>query len=340
MTTLATSPARMRPTTPATAARHSSVLSAPSRKVTSPGVVTGCGVGSAGGSGRARATCPASARRTVVTQVRPSRRPTTTSGSTSTPPAAEAGEKEKEPNATAPVPGRPHLVVHAQPADGGGPRLVGGADAPGPGGADAQRLAPADDALAAAHPGEGPGRVGPRAGARGGRRRRRSRRCARAARRPPRRPARRPRSGRRARAPRLVVIGGNHKPAPRAPPTWDDGAMSRASLEKKPREVARMFDGVAQRYDVTNDVLSLGPGPHLARGDPQGRRRAAGRAGPRPRGGHRDLLGGVRRRGHRRRPLRLLHRDDGRGQAAPAGPAVRRRRRDGAAVRRRRPSTR
>ncbi|UNX54418.1 demethylmenaquinone methyltransferase [Georgenia sp. TF02-10] len=34
--------------------------------------------------------------------------------------------------------------------------------------------------------------------------------------------------------------------------------MSRASLEKKPREVAGMFDGVAQRYDLTNDVLSLG----------------------------------------------------------------------------------
>ncbi|WP_127132146.1 demethylmenaquinone methyltransferase [Georgenia sp. SYP-B2076] len=34
--------------------------------------------------------------------------------------------------------------------------------------------------------------------------------------------------------------------------------MSRASLEKKPREVAGMFDGVAKRYDVTNDVLSLG----------------------------------------------------------------------------------
>jgi demethylmenaquinone methyltransferase / 2-methoxy-6-polyprenyl-1,4-benzoquinol methylase len=34
--------------------------------------------------------------------------------------------------------------------------------------------------------------------------------------------------------------------------------MNRASLEKKPREVARMFDGVAQRYDLTNDVLSLG----------------------------------------------------------------------------------
>ncbi|MDD9205587.1 class I SAM-dependent methyltransferase, partial [Georgenia sp. 10Sc9-8] len=33
--------------------------------------------------------------------------------------------------------------------------------------------------------------------------------------------------------------------------------MSRASLEKEPREVAGMFDGVAQRYDLTNDVLSL-----------------------------------------------------------------------------------
>ena len=34
--------------------------------------------------------------------------------------------------------------------------------------------------------------------------------------------------------------------------------MSRASLEKKPREVASMFDGIARRYDLTNDVISLG----------------------------------------------------------------------------------
>ncbi len=34
--------------------------------------------------------------------------------------------------------------------------------------------------------------------------------------------------------------------------------MTRASLEKDPSEVARMFDGVAARYDLTNDVLSLG----------------------------------------------------------------------------------
>ena len=34
--------------------------------------------------------------------------------------------------------------------------------------------------------------------------------------------------------------------------------MSRADLDKAPREVAAMFDAVAARYDLTNDVLSLG----------------------------------------------------------------------------------
>jgi demethylmenaquinone methyltransferase/2-methoxy-6-polyprenyl-1,4-benzoquinol methylase len=34
--------------------------------------------------------------------------------------------------------------------------------------------------------------------------------------------------------------------------------MPRASLDKQPREVATMFDGVARRYDLTNRVLSLG----------------------------------------------------------------------------------
>ena len=33
--------------------------------------------------------------------------------------------------------------------------------------------------------------------------------------------------------------------------------MSRASLEKTPREVAAMFDGVAEKYDLTNAVLAL-----------------------------------------------------------------------------------
>ncbi|BBX50254.1 demethylmenaquinone methyltransferase [Mycolicibacterium poriferae] len=34
--------------------------------------------------------------------------------------------------------------------------------------------------------------------------------------------------------------------------------MNRASLDKDPREVASMFDGVARRYDLTNTVLSVG----------------------------------------------------------------------------------
>ncbi len=34
--------------------------------------------------------------------------------------------------------------------------------------------------------------------------------------------------------------------------------MSRAALDKKPSEVAAMFDGVARRYDITNDLLSMG----------------------------------------------------------------------------------
>jgi demethylmenaquinone methyltransferase/2-methoxy-6-polyprenyl-1,4-benzoquinol methylase len=34
--------------------------------------------------------------------------------------------------------------------------------------------------------------------------------------------------------------------------------VTRADLEKKPADVAAMFDDVAQRYDLTNDILSLG----------------------------------------------------------------------------------
>ena len=34
--------------------------------------------------------------------------------------------------------------------------------------------------------------------------------------------------------------------------------MSRASLDKDPRDVAAMFDDVATKYDLTNDVLSMG----------------------------------------------------------------------------------
>ncbi len=36
------------------------------------------------------------------------------------------------------------------------------------------------------------------------------------------------------------------------------GSVTRASLDKQPSQVASMFDDVAAKYDLTNDVLSLG----------------------------------------------------------------------------------
>ena len=50
--------------------------------------------------------------------------------------------------------------------------------------------------------------------------------------------------------------------------------MNRASLDKRPTDVARMFDDVAARYDITNDVMSMGHdrrwrGQVLAAVDPQ-----------------------------------------------------------------------
>ena len=51
--------------------------------------------------------------------------------------------------------------------------------------------------------------------------------------------------------------------------------MSRANLDKQPRDVASMFDGVAKRYDLTNTILSGGM-------DHVWRRRARSLLAPRP----------------------------------------------------------
>ena len=111
--------------------------------------------------------------------------------------------------------------------------------------------------------------------------------------------------------------------------------MTRADLEKQPAEVQAMFDDVARRYDLTNDVLSLGQ-------DRRWRRHVVRAVDARPGERVLDLAAGTgtssqpfaRPRRHRR-PVRLLGRDAARGQAAPAAPAVRGRGRDPAAVRRR-----
>ncbi|MFC5677374.1 demethylmenaquinone methyltransferase [Aeromicrobium endophyticum] len=51
--------------------------------------------------------------------------------------------------------------------------------------------------------------------------------------------------------------------------------MSRAGLDKQPHDVAKMFDGVAEKYDLTNDVLSMGQ-------DRRWRRRVVDLVAPRP----------------------------------------------------------
>lgn len=62
--------------------------------------------------------------------------------------------------------------------------------------------------------------------------------------------------------------------------------MSRAGLDKDPRDVARMFDTVAKRYDLTNDVLSMGQ-------DRRWRKRVVDLIGPRPGEAILDLAAGT-----------------------------------------------
>ena len=79
---------------------------------------------------------------------------------------------------------------------------------------------------------------------------------------------------------------------------------ARATLEKRRADVAAMFDRVAARYDLPNDVLSLGQDRAWRRRVVEARRPATGPAGARPRRRHRHLERALRpgRRDRRRPP--------------------------------------
>src|SRR3954454_8664993 len=62
--------------------------------------------------------------------------------------------------------------------------------------------------------------------------------------------------------------------------------VARADLEKQPADVRRMFDAVARRYDLTNDVLSLGQ-------DRRWRREVIDAVDPKPRERVLDLAAGT-----------------------------------------------
>ena len=80
-----------------------------------------------------------------------------------------------------------------------------------------------------------------------------------------------------------------------------------------------MFDDVAARYDLTNDVLSLGQDRLWRKATIAALGAEPGRARPRHRRRHRDQPRAVRRRRRGRRARRLLARDAA-GRHAGAGP--------------------
>ena len=47
---------------------------------------------------------------------------------------------------------------------------------------------------------------------------------------------------------------------------WQTRGVPRANLDKDPAEVAAMFDAVAAKYDLTNDILAVGQTRRWRRG--------------------------------------------------------------------------
>src|SRR5690606_28982284 len=232
-TTLSTSPASMRSIASAITPGQRDAGTAPSaRRMPSAGSAPTltCSVAGSHSAGVSIASM-------LVTQARPSRCPATTRGTTRPPPSAESEEKANEPKATNPVPGRPTSSTTSAPDTTSCHHRE----------ATSKRSGPAD-ILAAARPhpisplaSRTQLTTVPRSTSWGSR----SNRSGTTG-------ASRVRARRRGRRGTVTA---------RQPMRCGDGKMtrmSRASLDKAPREVAEMFDEVAGRYDLTNDVLSLG----------------------------------------------------------------------------------
>ncbi|AKZ57422.1 hypothetical protein SAM23877_4377 [Streptomyces ambofaciens ATCC 23877] len=110
-------------------------------------------------------------------------------------------------------------------------------------------------------------------------------------------------------------------------PRFPEQAAARSRLDVRPRRGTVRPD---ERRALAR------PGPGVAQGGRQSRRRPPRAEGPRPRGRHGDLLPALRPHRRLRRPVRLLPRHAPGGQGAAQLAAVHRGRRDQAAVRRRR----
>ncbi len=241
----------------------------PSAYVTAPGARASCRASDAAAGS---APCVA----VVVTHQRPPRCPTTTAGTASTLPG-EPASKVKDPNATGPVPGRSTSSRTTAPdtvsahhrcacAKRSPPRDSNRAASPHPTSPSPRRTQEthgSSGSRSSSGPGSSTATVRTTSGAAapdaatvtslsvGGTH-----------------PARPTQGGlacmiRGRRGSSGSPLGRDHArqtthASPGAASVREDGAVTRAHLDKRPDEVAAMFDTVAARYDLTNDVLSLG----------------------------------------------------------------------------------
>ncbi len=241
-----------------------------------------------------------------------------------------------------------HLVAHHRVRHGGAPRLVGLVEAVRPVGPQLGEHPPRHQAVAAADPRVAAFRwqqveqVGGQV-ARG-----RARRCVRPA---ARAGTARRRGGGRESSPDTLGLRPAPVASPRSagrPPAWGGSGGGRGRCQDVPHACEPGQATPRGRGDVRRHRPPVRPdqrrdlrrtGPTVALGDRARRGRQARPAGARPGRRHRHVERAVRRGGRARGPVRLLGGHARGRQGPPARPALHRRRRDPAAVRRRRRST-